>query len=171
MCEDSGNGTGWQPYQVVLPHLLRAVLRTLGFGFDLHTKQVRALSIRPDLELVLVGHLKSHHVCTDSYILCEITGGIHNLVALVCFLYCFAFFSAVYYCGSDVFTKTKQPFIFMVWFFFFRLTCWKLSWLKNVDSFSGANTDSCPPVRALVFWWKWILWVSVTDYSVTVIES
>lgn len=52
-------------------------------------------------------------------ILCEVSGGIHNLVALVCFLfYSFAFFSAVYYCGSDVFTKKRQPFIIMFFFFY-----------------------------------------------------
>lgn len=78
------------------------------------------------------------------------------------FLFCFAFFSAVYYCGSDVFTKTKQPFIFMVCVFLVLLNSRKLSWLRNVDSFSGANTDLCPPVRALVSWWKLISWVSVT---------
>lgn len=47
---------------------------------------------------------------------CEISGGIQNLVALVCFSFFFfvffAFFSsAVYYRGSDVFTKMTQLFI------------------------------------------------------------
>lgn len=61
--------------------------------------------------------------CLYRFSHCEISGGIQNLVALVCsclvsFNLLF-FFLTVYYCGSDVFTKMAQPFIIMVSVLFF----------------------------------------------------
>lgn len=52
---------------------------------------------------------------------CEISEGIQNLVALVCFVsFLLPCFSAVYFCGSDVLTKKRQPVFIMVCFSFFN---------------------------------------------------
>jgi len=53
--------------------------------------------------------------CLYSYSHCEISGGKQNLVALVFFFFHLPFFSTVYYCRSDVLTKTK-PFIVVLLF-------------------------------------------------------
>lgn len=89
--------------------------------------------------------MKSHYVvCTDSSH-CEINGGIQNLVALVCFCFSFAFFLSclllwircIYY-DETAFHHHAIFFIFFNFSLFFIL---KLSWLQNVDGFSGAKRN------------------------------
>lgn len=93
--------------------------------------------------------MKSHYVvCTDNSH-CEINGGIQNLVALVCFCFSFAFFLSclllwircIYYDE----TAFHHHAMFCFWFFcFFNFSLFfilKLSWLQNVDGFSGAKRN------------------------------
>lgn len=65
---------------------------------------------RPWCKGMQVGHLVPLRLYRLSHF--EISEGIQNLVALVCFFFSlffsFAFFSAVYYCGSDVFTSLSS---------------------------------------------------------------
>lgn len=110
---------------------------TLSLSLSLSSSVHRSWS-----KIVQVGHLKSHYVCTD-FSHGEISGGIQNLVALVCLFlsfflsfFFFAFFlNCYYYCGSDVFTKTRQLFIIMV-FLSLKAVMVTECWLFQTNVFS-----------------------------------
>lgn len=87
-------------------------------------------------KIVQVGHLKSHYVCTD-FSHGEISGGIQNLVALVCLFLSFflsffflPFFSTVIIIVDQMYLLRRDSFS-SSWYFFPS----KLSWLQNVDCF------------------------------------
>lgn len=93
-----------------------------GFGYDVHTKQMGALSVHHDLKPVQVGQLKSClyrllHSVWDNW-------GYTQSCGLSVFLFCFAFLSAVYYCETCIYQDEAAFHLHGMFFFCFFVLFW-----------------------------------------------